>query len=203
MPGCERRSGSRPCCANKVSSTTGVSAVGPICATPLVPTISCAIEEAMGNFFAELKRRHIYRVAAAYAVVAWLLLQVVNNLAPIFDLPPWIARAMVLLLVIGFPLALVLAWLIELKAPLPDTAKPEHVAVDWILACALVAVIALISYEQIGARNPTAQQQASLAPSAAPGALAPQAGISIAVLPFTNLSGDATQEFFSDGMTEE
>ena len=52
----------------------------------------------MGNLFAELKRRHIYRVAAAYAVVAWVLLQLVNNVAPILELPPWIGRAVLLLL---------------------------------------------------------------------------------------------------------
>lgn len=52
----------------------------------------------MGNFLAELKRRHIYRVAAAYAVLAWLLLQLVNNVAPVLDLPPWVARTFLLAL---------------------------------------------------------------------------------------------------------
>jgi hypothetical protein len=55
----------------------------------------------MGDFFAELKRRQIYRVGAAYAVVAWVLLQLVNNVAPVFDLPAWIARAVVVVLAIG------------------------------------------------------------------------------------------------------
>ena len=56
----------------------------------------------MGSFFAELKRRHIYRVAAAYAVLAWVVLQIVNNVAPILEAPPWVARVVLLLLIIGF-----------------------------------------------------------------------------------------------------
>jgi len=64
----------------------------------------------MGNFFAELKRRHMYRVAAAYAVVAWLLLQLYNNVAPILELPTWVGRAFLLFLVMGFPVALLFQW---------------------------------------------------------------------------------------------
>ena len=65
--------------------------------------------QGMGDFLAELKRRHIYRVAAAYAVVAWLLLQLVANVAPILDLPPFVARAILLVLIVGFPIALIFA----------------------------------------------------------------------------------------------
>jgi hypothetical protein len=88
----------------------------------------------MANFFAEMKRRQIYRVAVTYVVVAWLLLQVVNNVAPILDLPPWIARAILLLLIIGFPLALIFAWIHQLAparaaaAPVPAaTGKPSGI----------------------------------------------------------------------------
>jgi hypothetical protein len=70
----------------------------------------------MADFFAEVKRRHIYRVAAAYAVVAWLLLQLVNNVAPVLDLPLWVARAFLLALVVGFPVSLLFAWMRELAA---------------------------------------------------------------------------------------
>jgi len=62
------------------------------------------------NFLAELKRRHVYRVAIAYAVVAWLLTQVATQVLPFFEIPNWAVRLVVLLLVIGFPAALVLAW---------------------------------------------------------------------------------------------
>ena len=76
----------------------------------------------MANFFAELKRRHIYRVAAAYAVVAWLLLQIVNNVTPIIAAPAWVAQSFLLLLVLGFPIAFFFAWMREL--PPSDAAAP-------------------------------------------------------------------------------
>src|SRR5229473_2296900 len=103
----------------------------------------------MGGFFAELKRRHIYRVAAAYAVVAWVLLQLVNNVAPILDLPVWIARAFLLLLVIGFPVALFFAWMRELAPADAATPRATTGKLDWALIGALVIVIALVSYQQL------------------------------------------------------
>src|SRR5262245_30122902 len=66
----------------------------------------------MGNFFVELKVRHVYRVAAAYAVVAWMLLRLV---VPVFELPPWVASAILLALLTGLPVALVFAWLLDLR----------------------------------------------------------------------------------------
>jgi hypothetical protein len=71
----------------------------------------------MGNrgFWQELKRRHVYRVAAAYAIVGWLLIQVVTQVFPIFHLPDWIDQAIVLLILVGFPIALVLAWAFDAK----------------------------------------------------------------------------------------
>src|SRR5712671_2646966 len=104
----------------------------------------------MANFFAELKRRHIYRVAAAYAVVAWVLLQLVANVAPILDLPPWVARAMLLLLGIGFPVAVVLAWAQEIGTANGADARSHAVTsrLDWVLAGALLVVITLVSYQQ-------------------------------------------------------
>src|SRR6266550_7068094 len=146
----------------------------------------------MANFFAELKRRHIYRVAAAYAVVAWVLLQLVNNVAPILDLPVWVARAFLLLLVIGFPAALFFAWMRELAPADGAAARATAGKLDWALMGALIVVIALVSYQQLApSLSARTAQQASVAP--VPGS------ISIAVLPFENLSNDAEQEFFSDG----
>src|SRR5215470_15097676 len=101
----------------------------------------------MGSFFAELKRRHIYRIAAAYAVVAWLVLQFVNNVAPVLDLPPWVARAFLLALVVGFPIAMFFAWMREL--PLSEAAPARATVVDWALVGILIAVFGAVSYQQL------------------------------------------------------
>jgi len=153
----------------------------------------------MGNLFAELKRRHIYRVAAAYAVVAWVLIQLVNNITPMLKLPDWVGTALLVLLLIGFPVALLFAWINQLAPADGSAARATTGKLDWVLIGALVVVIALVSYQQLApTRSVATAQQANVAPGPAN-----TAGISVAVLPFVNLSGDATQEFFSDGMTEE
>jgi TolB-like protein len=124
----------------------------------------------MANFFAELKRRHIYRVAATYTVVAWVLLQLFNNIEPILKLPDWAGSLVLFLLLGGFPVALLLALLLLLflRPPAVPAAAPAEPAT----ASRVVA--------------PAARGE-----------------ISLAVLPFLNLSRDPDQEFFSDGMTEE
>jgi hypothetical protein len=66
------------------------------------------------NFFAELKRRNAYKVAIAYAVIAWLLMQIASQIFPFFDIPNWAVRFVVLLLVLGFPIALITAWAFDL-----------------------------------------------------------------------------------------
>jgi len=66
------------------------------------------------NFFVELKRRNVYKVAVAYAVVGWLLVQVATQVFPFFEIPNWAVRLIVLAIVIGFPVALVIAWAFEL-----------------------------------------------------------------------------------------
>ena len=172
----------------------------------------------MTNFFAELKRRNVYRVGALYAVVAWVLLQFTANVAPILDLPPWIARTVLLLLVIGFPVALIFAWVHQLS-PEGGTARAATSKLDWALMGALIVVIVLVSYQQLapvsGEQAAQVQQVASAAAGAAAAgqqasvalarsaALNSGSAISVAVLPFVNLSSDKEQEFFSDGMTEE
>src|SRR5204862_6890559 len=74
------------------------------------------------NFFSELKRRNVYKVAVAYAVAAWLLIQVATQVFPFFDIPNWAVRLGVLLLILGFPVALVLAWAFEIT---PEGIKLE------------------------------------------------------------------------------
>src|ERR1700740_864114 len=104
----------------------------------------------MGNFFAELKRRHIYRVAAAYAVVAWLLLQLVNNIVPGLNLPNSAGTLVIVLLAIGFPIALVFAWVLELKTPAEDkaAAQAQITQLDVALLGALAIVIGIFAYQQ-------------------------------------------------------
>src|SRR5664279_1955077 len=67
-----------------------------------------------GNFFAELKRRNVYKVAVAYAVVSWLLIQIATQVFPFFEIPNWTVRLVVLCLLLGFPVALFLSWVFEL-----------------------------------------------------------------------------------------
>jgi TolB-like protein len=153
----------------------------------------------MANFLAEFKRRHIYRIAAAYAVVAWVLLQLFNNVAPILELPPWVARAVLLLLVMGFPVALLFTWMHQLSSTEGTVARPTTGKLDWLLIGALVVVIALVSYQQLA---PSQATRTALLTGVASSQLQ-AGGIAIAVLPFANVSGDVAQEFFSDGMTDE
>ena len=85
----------------------------------------------MGNLFAELKRRHIYRVAAAYAVVAWVLIQLVNNITPMLKLPDWVGTALLVLLLIGFPVALLFAWINQLAPADGSAARATTGKLDW------------------------------------------------------------------------
>src|SRR6266700_4384525 len=66
-----------------------------------------------GNFFAELKRRNVYKVAVAYAIVAWLLIQAASILFPTFEAPPWVMKVFATAVILGFPVALILAWAFE------------------------------------------------------------------------------------------
>src|SRR3989475_8480393 len=79
----------------------------------------------LGSFFAELKRRNVYKVAIAYGVVAWLLIQIATQVFPFFEIPNWVVRLVVLLIIVGFPIALVIAWAFELT---PEGLKRTEVA---------------------------------------------------------------------------
>lgn len=133
----------------------------------------------------ELKRRHVFKVGGVYLVGAWLVLQVVALVFPALRLPPWTITLVVVLALIGFPLALVLAWALELTPEgLRPTQPPEA--------------------EPAAPPPPTGEDRRGRAappPERAPGERdAPRA---LAVLPFANLSPDAESEYFSDGITEE
>ena len=158
----------------------------------------------MAEFFAELKRRHIYRVGAAYVVVAWVIAQAVDMLSQVFALPGWIAQPAVILLAIGFPVALIAAWMIESKPhrAVASAVRSKPTIVDWTLCGALAVVLLFMGYQQIAPSSDATTRQAGV-DAARKAAASPATAVSLAVLPFSNLSGDPSQEFFSDGITEE
>src|SRR2546428_6408830 len=151
------------------------------------------------NFFAELKRRIVYKVAIAYAVVAWLLMQVASQIFPFFDIPNWAVRLVVLLLVIGFPGALILAWAFELtpegikRAEDVDLSKPitrkTGRKLDFSIIAVLLLAIGILLFQR-------------LHPTVSP-AVSSSLEKSIAVLPFENFSEDKAFAFFADGVQDE
>src|SRR2546428_4678696 len=151
------------------------------------------------NFFAELKRRIVYKVAIAYAVVAWLLMQVASQIFPFFDIPNWAVRLVVLLLVIGFPGALILAWAFELtpegikRAEDVDLSKSiTHKTgrkLDFFIIAVLLLIISILLFQRLH-RNVSPAVSSSLEKS-------------IAVLPFENFSEDKAFAFFADGVQDE
>src|SRR5438132_3137246 len=99
------------------------------------------------NFFSELKRRNVYKVAVAYAVVGWLLVQVATQVFPFFEIPNWGVRLVVLLLIIGFPIALIIAWAFEVtpegikRTEAADAAHERSRGAVWIYIVAIAAAL--------------------------------------------------------------
>ena len=151
-----------------------------------------------GNFFAELKRRNVYKVAIAYAVVAWLLMQVATQVFPFLEIPNWMVRAVIVLLVFGFPVALVIAWAFESTphgirlTEAADAAGQQSRGGAWIYIVLIGAALS-ISLFFLG-RYTASRKQAESAQLPAK---------SIAVLPFENLSRDPDNAYFADGIQEE
>ncbi len=156
----------------------------------------------MGNFISELRRRNVLRVAAFYAAAGWLLVQVATQVFPFFNIPNEVVRWVVIVIVLGFPLALVLSWVYELT---PQGLKLESEIADgdpvhresarrldrWIIVVLTLAVVALLA--GLLWRQP---------PASAP-AVAAAPDKSIAVLPFENLSDDKSNAWFAQGMQDE
>ena len=152
------------------------------------------------NFFAELKRRNVYKVAVAYAIVGWLLVQVATQVFPFFEIPNWAVRLVVLAIVIGFPIALVIAWAFELtpeglkRTEDVDLAaaaqRPRHRA--WIVVVIIAGAMSLGLF-MLG-RYGFRENKSLLNETSAK---------SIAVLPFVNMSADKADEYLSDGVSEE
>ncbi len=149
-------------------------------------------------FFSELKRRNVFRVAVYYVAVGWLVMQVADVLASVLQVPDWTGRLVFLLLIIGFPIALLLAWAFELTpeglrreegpGAEPATARPTRRKLDYVLI-GVVAIVA-VGYGWNRFRQP------------GPESIQPGQFRSILVLPLGNLMNDPAQDYFVEGMHE-
>jgi len=147
-------------------------------------------------FFAELKRRRVGKVAIAYGAIAWAVTEASSVVVPALHLPEWLVTAIVVFLLVGFPVAMILAWIfdvgpqgIERTEPIADAPPSTRVRLRMAYAAVVLLLMAGLGYllYERGFGRAHANEPHS----------------SIAVLPFTNLSGDASRDYFSDGMSEE
>src|SRR5437773_9055454 len=155
------------------------------------------------GFFGELKRRNVYKVAVAYAIVGWLLVQIATQVFPFLEIPNWVVRLVIVLVAIGFPIALVIAWAFEITpqgiertevaGTMPAAAGQKKHA--WIY---VVVIGAAISVALFFLGRYTAQSQEGGRPGSPS---LPQK--SIAVLPFDNLSEEKGNAYFAEGIQDE
>jgi adenylate cyclase len=167
------------------------------------------------SLFSELKRRSVFRVALFYLVLAWLIVEVAETVLPLFDVPPGVLRGLVVVLVLGFPPALVFAWVYELtpdglkrdsQVDLPQAVREQSARkLSWATLAVALLAIGLLAADRLlldpgGHRTAAAEPASPLARDRAGGRIDPA---SIAVLSFADLSPGKDQEYFSDGMAEE
>ena len=170
----------------------------------------------LSSFFAELKRRNVYKVAVAYAIVGWLLVQVATQVFPFLEIPNWVVRLVIVLVAAGFPIALVIAWAFELTPEGIKRTEDVDLAASarqprkytWIFVVIVGAALSvgLFFIGRYTARN-TPTPRPVTQPEARPGVQSEAATAippkSIAVLPFENLSDDKNAAYFADGIQDE
>jgi TolB-like protein len=149
------------------------------------------------NFFSELKRRNVYKVAVAYIVAGWALSQGIAQVFPVFDVPIWVIRLLVLLIIVGLPVALVLAWTFEItpeglkRTEIADAAGQRSKSRAWIYVAIIGAAISVALFF-LGRYTAPIQ-----------GGAAGAAEKSIAILPFENLSEEKGNAYFAEGVQDE
>ena len=158
------------------------------------------------NFFAELKRRNVYKVAVAYIVAGWALSQGIAQVFPVFDVPNWIIRLIVLLIILGLPVALVLAWMFEITPEgikrtatadaMPAAAKPKKYTWLYVVVIGVAVSVGLFLLGRYTAGTIATPRQSEAATGAIPQK-------SIAVLPFENRSEEKANAYFADGIQDE
>src|SRR5437667_3531089 len=159
------------------------------------------------TFLTELKRRKVYRVAVAYAIAAWLLIQAASILFPTFEAPPWVMKVFVTAVILGFPVALILAWAFELtpeglrrsEEVAPQESKTRKPGSKWtaVIVTAAVLATALLAFQFVRTRRSPAIESPKQTASTA------TLDKSVAVLPFENLSSDKENAFFAQGIQDE
>jgi TolB-like protein len=156
------------------------------------------------NFFTELKRRNVYKVAVAYAIVGWLSIQIATQVFPFLEIPNWVVRLVIAAVAIGFPIALVVAWAFELTPEGLKRAEDVDLSGQRVPkkhAWAYIAVIgAVISITLFFLGRYTAGSRESNESGRLSAASQPQK--SIAVLPFENLNRDPDTDYLCDGIPE-